>query len=138
MTTAPGFAKHPDYEITTDTVQQHYQVRFNGALIADCHEPMLLSESRHHPVYYIPKSDLAMDYLERTAHESYCPFKGHARYWTIVVDGKRAENAVWAYDDPYDELPQVRDHVAFYPDRVDEITIDGESQANVAPGWTDR
>jgi uncharacterized protein (DUF427 family) len=138
MAAAPGFEKHPDYEITTETVAQHYEVHFNGACIADCRQPMLLTESRHHPVYYVPKADLAMEYLTPTEHQSYCPFKGHARYWTIEVDGKRAENAVWAYDDPYDELPQIKDHVAFYADRVDAITIDGEPQPGVAPGWTDR
>ena len=99
---------------------------------------MLLHEARHRPVYYIPKADLAMEYLEPTDQESYCPFKGHARYWTIVVGDERAENAVWAYDDPYDELPQIKDHVAFYADRVDAISIDGEVQDPVGPGWTDR
>ena len=138
MSAAPGFAKHPDYEITTETVEAHYQVRFNGALIADCRAPMLLTESRHHPVYYIPKRDLALEHLTPTEHESYCPFKGHARYWSIEVGDCTTENALWAYDDPYDELPQIRDHVAFYPDRVDEISIDGEVQPRQAPGWTDR
>ena len=138
MATAPGFEKHPDYEITTETGTQHYEVRFNGVLIADCTSPMLLSESRHRPVFYIPKADVAMEHLNPTEHQTYCPFKGNASYWTIAVGDRQAENAVWAYDDPYDELPQIRDHMAFYADRVDEIVIDGDNQPSVGPGWTDR
>lgn len=138
MAAAPGFEKHPDYEIVTEHPSRRYEVRFNGTVIADCRRPMLLRESRHHPVYYIPKADVAMRYLRPSDHESYCPFKGSARYWSIEVGDRRVENAVWAYDDPYDELPQIKEHVAFYPDRVDEILIDGEPQPASPPGWTDR
>lgn len=137
MTGAPGFADHPTYKVTTEHSDKRYQVRFNGELIADCARPMVLTESRHHSVFYIPKADVVMERLQPTETRTYCPFKGHASYWSVVVADKRAEDAVWAYDDPYDELPQIRDHLAFYADRVD-ISIDGDLGAAVAPGWTDR
>ena len=61
--------------------------------------------------------------LERTDHESYCPYKGDASYYSIVPAGEQGVNAVWTYEKPYDAVADIRDHVAFYPDRVDSIEI---------------
>lgn len=135
---APGFQKHPDYAINTERPHTSYRVEFNGEVIAETDAPLLLLESRHRPVYYVPRDDVRMELLQATDHHSYCPFKGNARYWSIKVGSREAENAVWAYDDPYDELPQIRGFVAFYANRVDAIYVDGEKQEGAAPGWTDR
>ncbi|MCZ6869396.1 MAG: DUF427 domain-containing protein [Gammaproteobacteria bacterium] len=135
---APGFHKHPDYSITTERPNRSYRVDFNGETIADTHSPLLLQESRHRPVFYVAKDDVRMELLEATDHQTYCPFKGNARYWTIKVGEREAENAVWAYDDPYDELPEVEGFLAFYADRVDAIYIDGKLQEATGPGRTDR
>ena len=96
---------------------------FAGTTIASSRAALKVDESRHDIVYYVPRRDVRMDLLTATEHTSYCPFKGTARYWSIGVGERRAENAVWAYDAPYDEAAQLRDHVAFYPDRVDRISI---------------
>ena len=60
--------------------------------------------------------------LERTDHATYCPFKGDAGYYSIVMDGERADNAVWTYEAPYDAVAEIAGHVAFYPDQV-EISV---------------
>jgi uncharacterized protein (DUF427 family) len=70
-------------------------------------------------VYYIPRSDVKMERLVRSAHHTYCPFKGQASYFSLK-DGP--ENAVWSYEQPYDEMAALKDLLAFYPDRVDSIT----------------
>jgi uncharacterized protein (DUF427 family) len=57
-------------------------------------------------------------------HKTYCPFKGEASYWTIDLGGKHAENAVWSYEAPYDEVARIKGYMAFYPNRVDRILID--------------
>ena len=46
-------------------------------------------------------------------------FQGEASYYSIVVDGERHENAVWTYEAPFPDLEEIRDHLAFYPDRVE-------------------
>ena len=102
-------------------------VEFGGIVIAKTQAALLVDESRHDLVYYVPRRDVRMDLLTATEHTSYCPFKGTARYWTIGVGEHQAENAVWAYDEPYDEALPLRGHAAFYTDRVDRITIDGNS-----------
>jgi uncharacterized protein (DUF427 family) len=62
-----------------------------------------------------------MTLLARTDNATYCPYKGDAAYYSIAVGGERAVNAVWTYEAPYDAVATIKDHLAFYPDRVDTI-----------------
>ena len=123
--TAPGYLRHPTHRVDIEPSTVHVQVVFNGTTVADTRSALLVLESRHDPVYYVPRRDVAMANLIATDHTSYCPFKGHARYWSIKVGQRVAENAVWAYDTPYDEARQLNGYVAFYPDRVDRIQTNG-------------
>ena len=95
------------------------RVKFNGEIIADSTNAHLLFETRHLPVYYFPRSDVRMDRMTATDHHTFCPYKGTASYWTIAVGDKVAENAVWGYPDPFDEVAAIKDFLAFYWDRVD-------------------
>ena len=120
---APGFKKHPGHRITTKPAGMHVQIRFMGETIADTREAVQLEEpmggSTVSPVvYYIPRKDVRMDRLVRTSHQSYCPFKGSASYYSLR-DGP--ENAVWSYEQPYDEMLAIKDLLAFYPDKVESV-----------------
>jgi uncharacterized protein (DUF427 family) len=119
MASAPGFEKHPEHRIDTAIVANHVRVSFNGEQIADTRQALQMNEGKYPPVFYVPRDDVDMAHLQATDHESYCPFKGQARYWSVNAGGKQAENAVWGYDDPYDELLVLKDYVAFYTDRVE-------------------
>jgi uncharacterized protein (DUF427 family) len=110
---------NPEYKITFEPSPRRVRVSFNGATIADSTAAHLLFETRHLPVYYFPKGDVRMDLLAPTDHHTFCPYKGTASYWTVRVGDKAAENAVWGYPDPYDEVAQIAGYVAFYWDRVD-------------------
>lgn len=119
----PGFKRYPDHRITTKPAGAHVQVRFNGEVIADTRDAIELDEPHvGHVVapviYYIPRKDVRMDRLVRTEHHTDCPFKGHASYYSLK-DGP--ENAVWTYEQPYDEMLAIKDHLAFYPDKADLI-----------------
>jgi uncharacterized protein (DUF427 family) len=122
---APGFQRHPGHRVAIAPSRSRVRVEFNGAEIAASDATLLVDESRHEPVHYVPIDAVRMEYLQPTTHTSYCPFKGHARYWTIAVDGRSAVNAVWAYDEPYDEALPLRGHAAFYPDRV-ALSVDAD------------
>jgi len=74
-------------------------------------------------VYYLPRTDVKMERLARTQHRTYCPFKGEASYFSILGG---AENAVWSYEQPYDEMAAIKDYVAFYPEKVDAIEVSRE------------
>lgn len=117
---APGFVKHPGHEVRLEH-DRRVAVRFGGRVIAESDRAIALRESDYPVRYYIPRGDVADDVLTATEHESYCPFKGRARYWTVAVDGKSAENAAWAYDEPYDECAALAGHIAFYDEKMDGV-----------------
>ena len=92
-----------------------------GRLIADTRNALTLREADYPPVQYIPREDVDLSELDRTDHSTYCPYKGDSSYYSIPAGGKKSVNAVWSYEDPYPAVAQIKGHVAFYPDQVDEI-----------------
>lgn len=119
----PGFRTYPDHRITTKPASVHVEVRYNGEVIADTRDAIQLEESHvGHVVaplvYYIPRKDARMDRLARTSHQTYCPFKGQASYYSVK---NGPENVAWTYEAPYDEMLAIKGYLAFYPDKVDTI-----------------
>jgi len=117
----PGYKDHPEHRVETEPAGVRVQVTFNGELIADSNNAIKLEETGHDPVYYLPRNDVKMERLTRTDHRTRCPFKGEASYFSLS-NGRAAENAVWSYEEPYDEVSVIKDLLAFYPNRVDSIT----------------
>ena len=111
----------PDHPIAIEHNAQHVIVKIAGLVIADTHSAFTLKEASYPPVRYIPRQDVDMALLKRTDHSTYCPYKGECAYYSIPAGGERATNAVWTYEHPYDAVALIKDHVAFYPDRVDTI-----------------
>ena len=118
----PGYKQKPDHRITTKPADVRVQVKFGGEVIADSTNTIRLDEGSYAPVYYVPRRDVKMERFTRTTHSTYCPFKGHASYYTLSANGRTAENAVWSYEQPYDEVSVIKEHLAFYANRVDSIT----------------
>ena len=120
----PGYQKHPEHTIETHPANARVQVKVNGEVIADSTDAIALFEAGRGPTYYLPRADVKMDRLARTTHTSHCPFKGDASYFSIQ-GAARGDNAVWSYEQPFDEVISIRDRLAFYPDRVDSIEASG-------------
>jgi uncharacterized protein (DUF427 family) len=116
---APGWKQYPRHRITTRPAGVRVQVRVKGELVADTRDAVRLDEDGYPAVYYIPRKDAKMERLKRSDHRSNCPFKGEASYYSIV---NGPENAVWSYEQPYDEMAAIKELLAFYPDKVDSIT----------------
>lgn len=115
---APGYKTHPGHRITVQPAAERVQVKFNGEVIADSRDAVVLEEGSYPPVYYLPRKDVKMERLSRTTHQTYCPFKGHASYFSLAGG---PENAVWSYEQPYDEMLAIKERLAFYPEKVDAI-----------------
>jgi uncharacterized protein (DUF427 family) len=111
----------PDHPITVARNPNRIVVSLGGLAIADSTNVLTLQESTYRPVHYIPREDVDLSLLERTGHASHCPYKGDAAYYSVRANGRRAENAVWTYESPYEAVAEIKDHLAFYPDRVDAI-----------------
>ena len=112
---SPGFRDHPEHTITVEPLGKHVTVRSNGTTIASSDDALLLKEHTYPGVVYIPFADIDFGKLSATETSTHCPFKGDASYWS-VKDG--ATDAMWAYQHPYDEMAEIKDHGAFYPNRV--------------------
>jgi uncharacterized protein (DUF427 family) len=111
----------PDHPITVTPNPARVLVRVAGMLIADTRAALTLQEASYPPVQYIPRQDVDMKLLQRTDHSTYCPFKGDCSYYSIPSGGDRSVNAVWTYETPYPAVAQIKDYLAFYPNRVDAI-----------------
>jgi uncharacterized protein (DUF427 family) len=121
MTTKTIRIPGPDHPITITPNAARIVVKVDGKVVADSRAALTLQEAAYPPVLYLPRADVDMTQLERTAHATYCPYKGDCAYYSISAGGERTVNAVWTYEQPYDAVAAIRDHVAFYPDRVDSI-----------------
>jgi uncharacterized protein (DUF427 family) len=111
----------PDHPISIQRNPARVVVSVAGRMIAGTDNALTLREADYSPVQYIPREDVDFSQLERTDHTTYCPYKGDCSYYDIPAGGKKSVNAVWSYEDPFPAVEQIRGHVAFYPDRVDEI-----------------
>jgi uncharacterized protein (DUF427 family) len=111
----------PDHPISIQRNPARVVVCAAGRVIAETRNALTLRESDYSPVQYIPREDVDFSQLEGSNHATYCPYKGDCSYYSISAGGKKSVNAVWTYDDPFPAVEQIRGHVAFYPDRVDEI-----------------
>ena len=113
----------PDHPITVEPTKARVVVKAGGRVVADSRNAFTLQESTYPAVQYIPLADVDAGVLERTDHETYCPYKGEASYYSLKAGDVQAENAVWTYEKPYDAVAPIKDHVAFYPNVVDSIEL---------------
>ena len=113
------YHKYPDHRVILEPNSNRVRVRLNGEVIADSGDTLIARETDHDPVVYFPPKDVRFEVLTSTDHESFCPFKGEASYWTIQVGERVEENTAWSYQHPFNEVAGLKGYVAFYGDRVD-------------------
>jgi uncharacterized protein (DUF427 family) len=113
----------PDHPITVERTGKRVVVKIGGRTVADTRDALTLKEASYPAVQYIPRKDVDMAQLARTDHATYCPYKGECSYYSIADAGERGVNAVWTYEQPYDAVASIKEHLAFYPERVDAIEL---------------
>jgi len=111
----------PDHPITIARNGSRVRVTVGGVVVADTTRALTLKEASYPPVQYIPRDDVKMDLLKPTSHTSHCPYKGDPNYFSVKVDGRVTENAVWSYEQPFPAMAEIAGHLAYYPSRVDKI-----------------
>ncbi len=111
----------PDHPITIQPTPGRVRVLVGSQVVADTRRALTLREASYPAVQYIPREDAEMVLLQRSSHTTHCPYKGIASYFSIQVLGRRAEDAVWSYEQPYPAMAAIAGYLAFYPDRVDAI-----------------
>lgn len=120
-----GHARDPYHRIDVRPSTRRVRVVHGGETIADTARAMFLFETGLPTRYYIPAEDVRTEFLTATKRRTTCPYKGHASYWTIKIGERVAENAVWAYLDPFDECLRIKGLLCFYPEKVEAIDVEG-------------
>jgi uncharacterized protein (DUF427 family) len=113
----------PDHPITIFPAEGKVRVTVAGRIVAESVAALRLEEKGYPPVYYLPRDDADMSLLVRTTHYSYCPYKGDCTYYSIPIGGSKSDYAVWTYEKPYEAVADIKEHLAFYPSRVDAIEV---------------
>ena len=118
MSASPIRIPGPDHPITIKPNPKRVKVSIGGRVIADTRNALTLREAQYPPVQYIPRKDVDMSVAQHTSHSSHCPYKGDASYYSFLIGGARSANAAWSYESPHAAVAQIKDYLAFYPDRV--------------------
>lgn len=121
---SPGHRRAPDHKVEEKHLHEHVKVKVNGEVVADASDVIEVDEDGYPPRYYFSRADVKMDRLARTATTTTCPFKGTAHYFSINAGGHTLTDAVWTYEDPYEEHADLKDRVAFYDGKHAEIAIE--------------
>lgn len=114
----------PDHPITVTPAAKRWRARYAGHVIADSADALILKEASYPPVVYFPRADVSMEYMSRTDRRTHCPYKGDASYYSLLMDGQFAENAIWTYEAPFPAMGAIEGRLAFYPDKVEVYEMD--------------
>jgi len=123
MEKSPGHRQHPDHKVREEQLSERMQVEVNGERIAESTDVIKVDEDGNPPRYYFPRSDVVQDHLDRSDTTTKCPFKGTAHYFNLTAGGQRYQDAIWSYEDPYEEHRALKDRLAFYDEKVPAIRI---------------
>jgi uncharacterized protein (DUF427 family) len=112
----------PDHPITVTPTKGHVVARVGDQVIAETDRALTMQEASYPAVQYVPLADVDPAVLTATEHQTYCPYKGEASYYTVNTPAGELDNAIWTYHQPYDAVGEIVDHAAFYADRI-EVSV---------------
>ena len=109
-----------------EKVERRLRVSFAGETVAETRSGYRVLETSHPPAYYFPPDDVRWEFLDPSPRQTYCEYKGTARYWTLAIGERRSEDAAWSYPQPTRAFMAFKDHLSFYASRVDGCWVDEE------------
>ncbi len=104
--------------ITIRQAKGTWVIRAGGAVLGESKNALELTEADFPPVIYFPREDIGMAFLDASERSSHCPYKGDARYYSIVGSDGVLKDAAWSYEAPIETTAEIAGHLAFYTDRV--------------------
>ena len=120
---SPGHQKWPDHQVNETRVDGKAEVKIGTESIAESQEAIRVEEDGNPARLYFPRSAVAMKNLEPSSTTTQCPFKGTARYFNVNIHGKKLKDAVWSYEEPFEEHMALKDRLAFYEEKFPDIRV---------------
>lgn len=105
---------------------KHIQIIFNAATIVDTTNAYRVLETSHPPTYYLPPDDIQMQYLQPSARQTFCEWKGSGSYYNVVVGDQILTDVAWYYANPTPQFQAIQNYVAFYAAPMDRCLVNGE------------
>lgn len=115
---------HANYQIDISTMNKCIYILINNEVIANSTHALQVCEQGHEPVYYFPREDVRLERLHKIDKVTFCPYKGEAIHWAITTNDKQLKTAAWSYENPFEQVSAIKNHIAFYPDVLDHIIIE--------------
>lgn len=111
----------PDHPITLVREMSRFVIRAAGRQIGETGDALTLHEATYAPVHHVPRGDLDINLLTRTATKTLCPYKGEASYFTLAVGDEVYPDAAWSYETPYPAVAPIAGYIAFFPGAIEVI-----------------
>lgn len=130
-----GHPRDPRSRIDIRSSSRHVVLEVDGTVVADSTRPLMVFETFLPPRYYLPREDVRMELLQPSDHRSICAYKGHATYWSVVVDGSVTPDLAWTYLEPLDDAHRLTGLISFFDERLD-VTLDGTRLERPITPWS--
>lgn len=114
----------PDDRITLEKNPERVRILHGDMIIADSRGALVLRETGYPPRQYLPRDDVNMNCLQRSATATRCPFKGDAAWYHVACDNDDIRDAAWSYEDPFEAVEDIRAYLAFDSSLLTEIIGD--------------
>jgi uncharacterized protein (DUF427 family) len=119
-----GHPRDPFHRVDVRRSARPVRIELDGAVVAETTRARLLFETQLPTRFYLPREDVRVELHPGTAR-TYCPYKGHATSWSLVLGGRRREDLAWSYERPLPDAVAITGLIAFWNERVD-VYLDDE------------
>ena len=124
MPRSDAYDRHPEHTLVLAEAPAAVRVLVEGMKVAETRRGLRLREDRYPEVVYVPREDVRMSLLSRSSYTTHCPFKGDATHFDFRRSGHSIERVAWSYENPFDQMAAIRDHLAFYADRAETLPLE--------------